>query len=640
MKHEAAGGEISRVFSTALRISASAHSRVLKSFRNRTLRVNHPFTNRSKGHWLCLGRPNSEKSSVLVSSGIICLLPITVAKRLYGGPSISRNTLMSKRAAKLAGVAPSTKNKLPPSPAKPKESASPSPSKRARAAASPTPQAKKGLKNASVVSDSSISGSAATGIAFEMVTEPPVDIAPLPPAHQAMLDRWLALETALVFFGRRGEPAVLGKLKLAVENSAGRSLHPRHLGQMLTLWPGCYLVRGHSALGRHRDFSVRASAQGGSQDTTMPPPPSKSLAHFDLSVELGPDEVSEAAAVATAGAATSAAAPAAAVTPLATPSSPAIDPEAPESSYAALLSRRRIAFSEARLLARRDKIIKLLREHAATNQVKGATTLQSSAPSASSGSSSSVSEPTGDSASTTSTAADAAMLANSGNLAAAASAFGALELNVPAAPLPGQHDVGGSASSSTSGSSSKAALPTARSQLGAPPATASSSVPALESSGGDAAATSTATAAAAAAAAAADQPTPVTSAATTQAALRARVAQREQSKAQVEHDAGGKAGRRKQRLLASLPSFCDALHSFLVQRRVATMPRAELVQHLTARLPWRPRPPPDQVYRGGFVGACRQQCVRRSDAVHSWIEIMDSSHLSRVSSLTVLALGR
>ena len=501
---------------------------------------------------------------------------------------LESNKTMSKRAAKLAGVAPSLKNKLPPSPAKPRESTSPPPSKRARAAASPSPQAKKGLRKASAVSDAYTS----TGIAFEMAAEPTVDAGPLPPAHQAMLDRWLALETALVFFGRRGEPAVLGKLKLAVENSAGRSLHPRHLGQMLTLWPGCYVVRGYSALGRHRDFSGRAPAHGGSHESTMPPPPSKSLAHFDLSVELGPDEDSGAAAVAPEDTGASTAEPAVSGSPAPSGSSPVKGSMAAESSYATLMSRRRIAFSEARLLARRDKIVNILRAHAAAAHLKS-TSAPPEASSSSSANSTANSEPTGDPINTTSTAtaAEAEMLANNGNLAAAASAFGALELNVPAAPLPGLHNMSSSASSASSKPSAKPALPTARSQLGAPATVASPSVPAPETGDGDATTTS--------ATAAADQPTTTTtgasSAATTQAALRARVAQREQSKALVEDAAGGKAGRRKQRLLASLPSFCDALHSFLVQRRVATVPRPELVHHLTARLPWRPRPPPDQV---------------------------------------------
>ena len=71
----------------------------------------------------------------------------------------------------------------------------------------------------------------------------PIPAPPLPPAHAAFLERWLALEAALVFFGRRGEPCVFGRLKGAVEASSGRAFHRRHLGQMLALWPGAYVVR-------------------------------------------------------------------------------------------------------------------------------------------------------------------------------------------------------------------------------------------------------------------------------------------------------------------------------------------------------------------------------------------------------------
>jgi len=76
-------------------------------------------------------------------------------------------------------------------------------------------------------------------------------------------------------------------------------------------------------------------------------------------------------------------------------------------------------------------------------------------------------------------------------------------------------------------------------------------------------------------------------------ALRAKVAAREKAAALTDAMEGGAEGRQQRRLATQLPSFCDALHSYVVQQRrarsktkaVSSVARPQLIEELCKRLP-------------------------------------------------------
>ena len=116
----------------------------------------------------------------------------------------------------------------------------------------------------------------------------------LPSSHAVFLERWLALETSLSFFRRRGEPALYGRLKKAVEATGGKAFHPRHLGQMLALWPGCYTVRRQRVVADAASYARGVGGGGGGgargtggEDNDGGGSSGNGGYRFDWSIELG-----------------------------------------------------------------------------------------------------------------------------------------------------------------------------------------------------------------------------------------------------------------------------------------------------------------------------------------------------------------
>jgi hypothetical protein len=458
---------------------------------------------------------------------------------------------------------------------------------------------------------------------------------PLPEAHKAMLERWLALETSLTLMSRRGELTVFQRLKTPVQDAAKRTLRPEHLGQMLALWPGCYKVTRHLCIETSEAAAWAVAADDDDLEPGSDGAAKRKKMTFDWLIEFGHTSAEDEASAAPGadegsnrGSAididTSRSSPGST-----SPSSSSNNNNNNLSSSSSGLSssssgvssskmRRRRALFEAQIRFRRRRISEILRAHAATAASKAAVMNATSISSSSSSSSLSSSSSSSSSSNSLEHLDQRTLSSSESALVRLGLGLASEKLDVTPAALPclsfDQEAVDqivaatsseeepaskrvkfsvapaesslspSSAASSASLSSSSASSSSSSSSLSA--VALSIDIPAVSSSSPSSAVTTPVEASTSAsghngvgaAAAPKKKKTKIQ-------LLRERVAAREAADRAAAEASGGDDGRRQRLLRDKLPKFGDCLHAYLLQRGVGSVGKRELVRDIGRRLP-------------------------------------------------------
>ena len=383
----------------------------------------------------------------------------------------------------------------------------------------------------------------------------------LPASHTAFLDRWLALETSITIANLRGRSTLFHLLQPTVQEASKRAFRAEHLGQMLTLWPGCYDIKRRECIQKATDITYPSNES----DENMAPGGKRKTPTYDWLIEIG--HTSEAEELSQTSDTMSVSAPSSlspssttssitsstlAVTSTATAAAPLL---APAFSRSERSSRR---FTGDQLLYRRRRIAEIVRAHATSscslsegNTADSVGVVPTQLPS--------LKEK--DIATTSATGIEQERKTMGNEIAGK---NGPKEKRVKFSMADGERE------------SSSPALP-ATEQLPVE-ASASSTEPsvALKHTAIDSSSTFSPSDGAA------DAKEEKKS---LRDALKARVAAKEKAAREEAAATGGDAGRRRRRLCEGLTCFTDCLRAYLLQRGIWAVNKTELIRDMVTRLP-------------------------------------------------------
>ena len=382
----------------------------------------------------------------------------------------------------------------------------------------------------------------------------------LPASHTAFLKRWLALETAITIANRRGGSTLFHLLQPIVQEASKRAFRAEHLGQMLTLWPGCYDIKRRECIQKAADITYPSNES----DENMAPGGKRKAPTFDWLIEIGhtseAEELSQTSDSMSVSASSSSSL--SSTTPSITSSTLAVTSTATAADLLAPAFRRSERpsrrFTGDQLLYRRRRIAELVRAHATSscslsggNMTDSIGVIPTQLPS--------LKEK--DIATTNATGIEQERKTMGNEIADKSEpkekrvkfsmADGKKESSSPALPATEQLPVEASASSTEPSVALKH--------------TAIDSSSTFSPSDG--------------AAGAKEEKKSLRD------ALKARVAAKEKAAREEAAATGGETGRRRRRLCEGLTCFTDCLRAYLLQRGIGAVNKTELIRDMVTRLP-------------------------------------------------------